>query len=188
MAAARQAEMRPIHPASLGARLGAYVLDWLVGFIVTCALLAAAGLVLLLASDMGRQDPPDRALYAALGVAGLTLPLWLALTLVGWTWRGQSIGMTAIGLRVVDWYGDPPSLPRALLRLIIYTLENAPLAAIGPIAGAALALRAQANLTQALAGLGVALLAPLVSLAIALVDRYGRAPHDLIAGTLVIAE
>lgn len=175
-------------PASVGARLAAYLLDWLVTFIVVCLCTAAAGLILLATSDMGRNDPPNRAIYASLLVAALAAPIWVGMTLAGWAWRGRTVGKTAMSLRIVDRSGRPPGIARSLLRLVVYLAENVPLAAAGPVLAAAVAFRAQHLPADLLAAFAAILLLPLVSTAVMVRDRHRRALHDLVAGTVVVAE
>lgn len=175
-------------PAPLGARLIAFLLDWLVTFILVCLFTASAGLVLLIASDMGREDPPDRALYAALLIASLVVPVWAVLTLTGWVWHGRSAGKLAMNLQVVDSSGRPPGIPRAAARLVVYMLENAPIAMVAPVVLGMTLLRAHAVVPQALAALAAALVLPVISAALALRDPRHRTLHDLAAGTLVVAQ
>lgn len=187
--AAEQARAGTVaRPAGLGSRLAAYLLDWLVTFILGCLFTAAAGLLLLIASDMGRRDPSDRAFYAAPILASFVVPAWSVITLAGWARWGRSVGKLALNLRVVDRRGAVPGMRRALVRLVVYIMENLPAAALAPAVAAALLLRSHPLLPPLLAALGVALVAPLLSVALVLRDRSHRALHDLAAGTLVIAE
>jgi uncharacterized RDD family membrane protein YckC len=173
-------------PASIGGRLAAYALDWVVAFILTCVFLAAGGLVLLVTSDMGREDPPDRALVAALVIASLVVPVWFVMTLTGWTWYGRSVGKLAMNQRIVDGRGGPPGLGRSLLRLFVYVVENAPMAMLLPLAVAAWVTRERTLLLPALAGSAVVLPVPLVSAVLMMIDRRRRSLHDRVAGTLVV--
>jgi uncharacterized RDD family membrane protein YckC len=172
----------------MGSRLAAYLLDWLVMFILVCVFLAVAGLVLLLASDMGRRDPSDRAIDVAIIIASLVVPVWLVLTFAGWSWQGRSVGKLAMNLRIVNRRGLPPGPGRSAVRLLVYVVENLPLTIALPIAGVSWLLRAHAA-GRVIAIAAVASLAlPLVSLLLALGDRAGRTLHDRAAGTHVIAE
>lgn len=175
-------------PASLGNRLAAYLIDWLVTFILGCVFISAAGLLLLVASDMGRTDPPDRVLYAALLVAAMVVPVWTVVTLVGWSWQGQSVGKLAMNLRVVNRSGAAPGLGRALVRLLVYVVEHVALLA-GPLAGAASWWLGSRELPAlVLVAPAATLVVPVVSLILLLKDRERRALHDRVAGTWVIAE
>ena len=188
MAVAEHPAMAPTaYPAGFAARLAAYVLDWLVTFILACVCTASAGLLLLLTSDMGRTDPPDRAIYAALIIATLVVPVWFVMTLAGWTWEGRSIGKLAMNLRILDRRGHPPGVWRAMLRLAVYIVENVPVAALAPTMAAALLLRSQPVLPVIGAAFSLSLLVPLVSTVLVLHDRRHRALHDFIAGTVVVS-
>src|SRR5262245_47652871 len=126
-----------VRRARLGLRLAAYVVDWLVTVIVASTLISLGGIQLWLATNRGQQDPPNASLYAFLLLAVLALPLWLLVTLGGWSHAGRSVGKLAMGLRIVESRGRPPGLLRALPRLAVYLLENLALVA----APAAIALR-----------------------------------------------
>ena len=175
--------------ASLGSRFAAYVLDWLVMFIISCLLLALGGLIVLLSSDMGGRDPSDRALNGALLVASLAAPVWFVMTLAGWLWQGQTIGKMALRLRIVGPDGEPPGLGRALARMALYVIGNLPAAALVPAFVAVALLRRQGDVPTFLALPALALTAPaLVSVLLLLFDRQHRALHDWVAGTRVISD
>jgi uncharacterized RDD family membrane protein YckC len=178
----------PAAPAPLGSRLAALVLDWLVAFILGCVFLVAAGLYLLVVSDMGYKDASDQAIGVALIVVSLTVPIWLVVTLAGYTWHGRSVGKLAMNLRVVDRSGEPPNLWRSIVRLLVYAFEVAPLTAIAPVAGLALVWRSTSVLTQLLVALGVTLIVPALSVLLMVRDRSRRSLHDFAAGTTVIAD
>lgn len=175
-------------PAPFGARLAALVLDWLVAFIIVSLFIVAAGLYLLLSSDMANRDPSDQTILNALLIASLAAPAWCVVTLLGYTWHGQSAGKLAMDLRVVAPDGEPPGLWRALVRLTVYVLEVIPLAGSVPVAVVVLAWRPSAVWPQVLTGLGAALLVPLISTVLLLWDRERRALHDVVAGTRVLTE
>ena len=175
--------------ASVAGRLGAYLLDWLVTFIVSCVLLSAGGLIVLLSSDMGRRDPSDGALNAALVVASLIAPVWFMLTLAGWVWQGQTIGKLALRLRIVGPTGEPPGVGRALVRLFVYLLSNLPVAALLPGLALLALLRRQGEAPLQWTLPALALLTPTVlSFLLLLFDHQHRALHDRVAGTRVLSE
>ena len=188
MTVAERSQSPPALPASVASRIAAYALDWLVTFILACLFLSAAGLLLLVATDMGRRDAPDGAIYAALIVASLVVPVWLVVTLAGWAWSGRTVGKLAMNLRVVDRDGRPPGWPRAAVRLVVYLLESLPLAVLAPAVAAGVLLRARPLGAYLLVGGAALLLLPLVSLVLALRDGAHRALHDRVAGTVVRAE
>lgn len=173
-------------PAGFGSRLAAYLLDGLVLFILACACVALGGLLLLVSADMGRKDPSEGAVYAALGIAGLVAPLWSVMTVLGWAWQGRSAGMLAMDLRVVSGRGRPPGIVRALLRFAVYVVENLPIAVL-PAALAMIRLTSAQPLAMRLVAFNAAALAlPIGSAALMCVDARRRALHDFIAGTRVI--
>ena len=167
-------------------RVVAYLVDWLVGVIAGCLTVSAGGLVLYFASDRGRAEAPDAAVYAFLVVSALAVPLWLGITLAGWSRAGRSVGKLAFGLRIVDRRGRPPGLLRALIRLAVFVVESALLLLLPAL----LALRSWLDGLSA-AGTGALLLFWLAGVAAvlpALLTRSGRTLHDLAAGTLVVEE
>lgn len=175
-------------PATFARRLAAQFLDWLVLFILACVLFAAAGLLLLLSSDMGRRDLDERAIYAALIITSLIVPVGFVVTLTGYTWHGRSAGKLAMSLRVTGPDGAPPGIARALVRLLIYLVEIAPLVGALPVAAFVLIVGPRDVPIQALA-IGIALLlVPVISLVVMLRDHRRRALHDTVAGTSVVAE
>jgi uncharacterized RDD family membrane protein YckC len=177
----------PARRARVGLRLAAYVVDWLVTVIVASTLISVGGMQLWLATDRGTQDAPNASLYAFLVLAPLALPLWLLVTLAGWSYAGRSVGKLAMGLRIVDQRGRPPGLRRGAARLAVFLPEN--LALIAAPAAIALRLAAGDALPVWVVPLGVLLLlAALAALAPALVNRGGRALHDIAAGTVVVEE
>jgi uncharacterized RDD family membrane protein YckC len=169
-------------------RLAAQVLDWLVTFIIVALFLVAAGLYLLVTSDMARRDPSDQAILTALVIASLSIPTWCVVTLAGFTWRGRSAGKLAMNLRIVARNGSPPGIRRSLLRFVVYAVEVVPLALAAPVAALALVWRSSGVLSQMLVVGGAALLVPAISLLLVLRDRSKRALHDLAAGTTVVAD
>lgn len=175
-------------PATFGSRLAAYVLDWLVTFILTCLFVAAGGLVLLMASDMGRTDPSDGQIFAFFIIVSLVVPVWAVMTVTGWAWYGRSVGKLAMNLRVVGRNGRRPGLPRSLVRLVVYAMESLPLALVAPVGGSAWLLRANSAVRPAMVIGAVALALPLVSVILLLRDKSHRALHDLAAGTMVVAD
>lgn len=180
----------PVAPryAGLASRLAAYLLDWLVTFIIACLVLAAAGLFLLLRSDMGRADPTDQDMVWFVAIASLSIPLWFALTWGSWAWYGRSAGKLALNLRIVTSSGNRPGFARALLRLLVYAVEGLPLAAAVPAAVVVWMLRGHLNAGPILAGLGASLLLPVFSAVLLWRDRYHRSMHDVLSGTRVIVD
>jgi uncharacterized RDD family membrane protein YckC len=184
--AARREEKVTLRPARASLRLLAYLVDWLVAVILGSVLVSIGGLQLYLASGRGQHDAPDGAIYAFLTISLLFVPLWALITLAAWA-RGRSVGKLALGLRIVDPRGRRPGLPRALGRLLVFTLENLPLLGGAALVAAWLASDGGAPGWVLPAAL-LSLLVSLASLLPALRRLGGRPLHDIAAGTLVIEE
>src|SRR5262249_30369750 len=158
-----------------------------VGFGIALCCLAAAWAWLLVASGGGENRPSDAAIYAAMAVASLWLPLWGGWTLLAWVRDGQTPGLAAMALRGADRAGRAPGRFRALLRLALLGLAAAALGCVLVLLiGAAAAVR-QGTLPPII-GVGVAVV---LTLALAdplfcLLSAEHRALHDLAAGTLVV--
>jgi uncharacterized RDD family membrane protein YckC len=182
--AARPAAVRR---AGIGLRLAAYLVDWLVIVIVGSTLVSIGALQLYMTSGQVRHDAPDASIYAFYIIAALTLPVWLIMTLTGWSWYGRSIGKLAMGLRIVDRRGRPPGLLRGIVRLLVYSLANSAL-----LLAPAIVLMASwmgDSLPRWLLPLAVAAgCAGLAALLPALLSRGGRPLHDLASGTVVVEE
>jgi len=168
-------------------RVAAYLVDWLVAVILASVLVTIGGLQLYIASDWGKQEPPDPAVYAFLLLSVLALPIWLLATYAGWSMSGRSVGKLAVGLRIVQQHGAAAGPLRSLVRLAVYGVENAPLLLLPAI----LILTRVSD--DALPGwwtpvAAAMLLAALAAQAPALLSPGGRALHDLAAGTVVVEE
>lgn len=175
-------------PAPLAARLAAFALDLAVGLGLALVAAALAWVWLLATSGGGARQPADGAIYAGLAIAALWLPCWAAITLLGWSRRGQSPGLAALALHLRDANGLPPSPLRALLRLLALSAATAPLLLAPLLLIGAAAAAVQGTLPLPLpAGVLV-----LVAIALAAADPLcwlltggRRALHDLAAGTCV---
>ncbi len=176
--------------ARLGVRISAYLIDSVVllGFIL--AFFALAGLVLLLASDLGREDPPDSAYYAFMSVfIGGTVIAWSAFNLVLVGWRGQTAGQYVAGLHVVSEDARPLSAGRLLVRWFgLHPLLFHPL--LIPVWALFSAIAVSLTLNQAVLAItlglvALCLVAPLAALVASALDRERRALHDRLAGTFV---
>ena len=110
--------------ASLGRRLGAAMLDYLV--LVTAATIVAAPFFFL-GLDRGPSAPPETAflvlivlLYAVILAAAVT---YVALM---HAWRGQTLGKMAVKIKVVTPEGDDISAGQAWLRAVLQILLALP--------------------------------------------------------------
>lgn len=109
-------------PANLRLRLAAAIYDLLplIGLWFVAAVLA-------LAVTGGALDA--HTLAGKLLVQGFALALSAAYFVVSWTRGGQTIGMRAWKLRVVDANGAPLRWPQALLRFVVALVSLAALGA-----------------------------------------------------------
>lgn len=179
------------HVARLNARVSAYLIDSVVllGFVLVFFVIA--GLVLLLASDLGKQDAPDSAYYAFMGIfLGGSLLVWSAFNVTLMRWRGQSAGMYVIGIRTVTEDSSAVTIGRALLRWFgLHPLLFHPL--LLPIWFIFSLLAVSLTLSQSVFVITLALVllcivSPLAGLATMSLDAERRALHDRLAGTLVV--
>jgi hypothetical protein len=177
-------------PARIGVRALAYLIDSgaLLGFVL--AFFALAGLILWIASDLGKEDAPDAAYYAFIGVfIGGTLIAWSVFNLVLCWWRGQSVGQYIVGLSVVDVAGERPSGSKFVLRwLALHPLLFHPL--LIPVWALFSALTVSLTLSDIVLGLTLGLvalciLAPAVALVSAAIDQEHRALHDRATSTMI---
>jgi uncharacterized RDD family membrane protein YckC len=154
---------------------------------MTIALLLTGVVVglLLITSNLDRQDPPDWALYLSLLTFIAWLPLWFVATSLLWFLRGASIGMLCMGLCVVGANGALPGLTRSAARAAMLAVLTAPALATPLVAAAALTVKIDGPVyltapAVTLLGLSVAACASVVF------RRDRRAWHDLICGTQVV--
>jgi len=114
--------------AGLQLRIVAFILDIMV--LISFGMLFGAGIGAYLVVDSHLNDGnlSDRAPYVAAAVL-LTyvlafLPLYHILL---WSWRGQTIGMMAVHIKLLSRSGGRVSLGRSALRLLGYAASAAPL-------------------------------------------------------------
>jgi len=127
---AAQARNRPAAPltyASLQLRVVAFILDCIVLASFFMLFVAIGGLQVLLRSDFGGVDPPESAFYIWMGFILAFIPFaFLYFTLL-WIWKGQSVGMMAVHIKVARRDGRPLSPGRALARTLAWPLSLLPL-------------------------------------------------------------
>ena len=90
-------------------------------------LIAAGGLQTLLRSDFGKVDPPDSALYVWIAFILAFIPFAALYFVLLWSWRGQTIGMMAVHIKLLTRANGRVSLSRSALRLLGYAASVAPL-------------------------------------------------------------
>lgn len=119
--------------ASFQLRLVASLLDLLVLLACLALSFTIAGLQLLITSDFGEVDPPSSSLYAFVFIIIAALFLFFPVSLfplvpfyygILWALGGQTIGMMAMGIKVVRPDGRAVGLRRASLRLLGYFLST----------------------------------------------------------------
>ena len=179
-----------VRRASLEARLVAFVVDSVVLLSFILVLLAVAGLQLLIASDFGKEDPPDYSFYAILAIVMAVIPLWLAFNVVLCRWRGQTVGKYVADIRVVRSDGRPLGLWTSLVRfLLLHPLLFHPFLALLWLLTAAVTTSVTLSavvLVVTLALVFLSLAAPFLAAGSVLLDGRRRALHDRVAGTTVV--
>ncbi len=119
-------QLAPLAYAGLQLRIVAFILDVLVIFSFGM-LFAAAGFGYLLVDNNG-GNPSDRAIYVAVAIflayLFVFVPLYFVLL---WSWRGQTIGMMAVHIKLLTRANGRVSLSRSALRLLGYAASVAPL-------------------------------------------------------------
>ena len=175
--------------AHLNARVAAYIVDSVL--LIAFILVFIGGSVLLLASDLGKGDPSDAAYYGSITVfLGGCIISWSAFNLALMRWRGQTAGMYVIGIRTVGvdalrlttrqtllrWFGLHPLLFHPFL-LPIWSVLSLLLVSL---------TLSVAVLIVTLALALLCLLSPMASLLTLSLAADRRAPHDRLAGTVVV--
>ena len=101
-------------------RAVAFVIDALLTTIGT--LLFALGVALVKAVFTGRFSVDGSLSPAAfLAAAPVIFGLYCV---AGWTLTGRTVGMAALGLRVIDYSGRRPTLGRAIVRVLGYLVSS----------------------------------------------------------------
>src|SRR3990170_1492813 len=180
---------RPV--AHLNARISAYLVDSVVLLAFILVFFVIGGAVLLFSSDLGKDDAPDSAYYASIAVfLGGSLLAWTAFNLALMRWRGQTIGMYIIGIRVVGRDDATLTSSRIVVRWLgLHPLLFHPL--LLPVCGTLAVLAASVTLNQVvlivtLALVVLCIVSPAATLALTLLDNERRALHDRLADTIVV--
>lgn len=116
--------------AGLQLRIVAFILDVLVLISFGMLFVAAAGAYLVVDSRFNDGNLSDRAPFVAVAIF-LTyilafIPIYHVLL---WSWRGQTVGMMAVRIKLLTRRGGPVSLGRSALRLLVYPASVLPLLA-----------------------------------------------------------
>lgn len=117
-----------VEPASRGIRLGAALLDALVGFVIALPMLI--GLIPALIRGGGEPIDMGDAVTAALGggalITGLLAIAWIVVTFILVKRNSQTIGKKFVGIKVVRSDGSHASLGRIFwLRNVVNALPGA---------------------------------------------------------------
>ena len=110
-------------------RAVAFILDFVVMMSFLLLFFTIAFLPVILAGGSNISSSEER--WIAM-VFLIYIPFVLFAFFVLWAWRGQSIGMMAVGIEVTDRDGEPLSPGRAAVRSLVWPLSMLPLA-IGAI-------------------------------------------------------
>ncbi len=124
---ARNQPPPPLPYAGLQLRIVAFILDAIVIVSFFMLLVAAGGLQTLLRSDFGDVDPPESAYYVWAAFILAFIPLTILYFALLWSWRGQSVGMMAVHIKLTTRDGRRLSFGRALLRTLTWPLSLLPL-------------------------------------------------------------
>lgn len=121
-------KLAPLAYAGLQLRIVAFILDVLVIISFGMLFAAAASGYLVVDSRINDGDLSDQALYVSAAIFVVYLfvfvPLYFVLL---WSWRGQTIGMMAVHIKLLTHSGGRVSRGRSVLRLLGYAASVAPL-------------------------------------------------------------
>ena len=125
-ATAADRQSAPVVYAGLQLRIVAFILDVLV--LISFFMLFVAVILALLLIDSSNSNPSDRAFLISGVILGLYVfafvPLYHVLL---WSWRGQTVGMMAVHIKVLSRNGGRVTRWRSALRLFGYAASVLPL-------------------------------------------------------------
>src|SRR3989304_1748644 len=114
--------------AGLQLRIVAFILDVMVLISFGMLFAAAAGAYLIVDSSFNDGNLSDRAPYVAVAIFLVYVFLFVPLYhIVLWSWRGQTVGMMAVHIKVLSRNGGRGTRRRAALRLFGYAASGLPL-------------------------------------------------------------
>lgn len=172
--------------AGASARVLAYLIDSVVLFCFSIIFLLAAGMVLFLDSNQGRDQISDAEAWAFVGIMTSMVPAWLLVTWATYQRMGQTVGQFVLGLRVQNEDGTSPRGRQLLLYLLaLHPLLFHPLFCgvwfLFAYVGISLANSDAVFVLGVMLGL-LSLVAPLIGLVFLLSDPQRRTIHDRLAG------
>lgn len=173
--------------ATFKSRVGGYVVDMVIFGAVSMVIIALAGLVLLLLTDMAMDDPNDGDLWLGLGIVAIGTPVvWSLMNLALLRSRGQTGGQYVAGVRLSDERGGRLRTGQ----LLAWWFAGNPLLYSWPmalVAGTPLLMLALVGATTlsvfiwALVSL-ICFAMPIAAFVSGLIDAQNRALHDRVAG------
>ncbi len=125
-ATATGSKLAPLPYAGLQLRIVAFILDVLV--LISFGMLFVAVILALLVIDSDSGNPSDRAFLISAGILGFYLVAFVPLYhVLLWSWRGQTVGMMAVRIKVQSRNGGPVSLGQSALRFLGYAVSVLPI-------------------------------------------------------------
>ncbi|MDP3793837.1 MAG: RDD family protein [Candidatus Uhrbacteria bacterium] len=125
-ATAAGSQSAPVVYAGLQLRIVAFILDVLV--LISFFMLFVAAILALLLIDSSNSNPSDRAFLISGVILGLYVLVFVPLYhILLWSWRGQTVGMMAVHIKVLSRNGGRVTLRRSALRLFGYAASVLPL-------------------------------------------------------------
>lgn len=125
-AAGRQPASRAY--AGLQLRIVAFILDVLVLISFGMLFVAAAAAFLVVDSGFNDGNPSDRSFYVAAAIVLVYVLVFVPLYhILLWSWRGQTVGMMAVHIKVLSRNGGRVTRRRSALRLFGYAASVLPL-------------------------------------------------------------
>ncbi len=124
--ASNQSAVRLSH-ASLQLRVVAAILDGMVLASFSMMFMVLGGLQAALRSDFFDRDIPDAATLWWGIIVLMFIPFSVLYFILPWSWKGQSVGMVAVRIKVARRDGESLSRVRAAARTLVWPLSILPL-------------------------------------------------------------
>lgn len=172
-------------------RIGGYVVDMVIFAAVTMVVTVIAGLQLLLVTHGATHDPSDAEAYTFLASIGLGIPVvWTILNVAVLRWRQQTGGQYVAGVRVAREDGQALSTRDAFawwfcLNPVLFSWPAALTTSL-PLAFVASLTLSRAGIVVFGIVITLCVVAPLLAIISALLDRQNRTLHDRIVGVVVV--
>ena len=176
--------------ASVRQRIGGYAVDMVIFAALSMVVTVIAGLQLLLVTHGATQDS-SKSVYAFLAIVGMGIPLaWSLLNLALLVTRQQTGGQYVAGVRLLREDGRRFSARDATawwfcLNPVLFSWPSALTTAM-PLAFVSSLVLSRLGIVAFGVVLTLCLVAPLLAIVSALLDRQNRTLHDRIVGVLVV--